>query len=138
MLREDDRMHVLLGELFRKHDLFRLMDGGIGDNVPARAAWRLVQQGALGTRNAFVLAFDAFSPKLSQPMWLGLEQLVQQNVARNRPFIHHHKSFQQVLSPLDLVPSVSHLKRAIQWGKEELVADMPLVARLCRPFPALA
>jgi predicted acylesterase/phospholipase RssA len=138
VLREDDRMHALLGEIFRKHDLFRLMDGGIGDNVPARAAWDVVQRGELGTRNAFVLAFDAFGPKLSQPLWLGLEQLVQQNVARNRPFIHLHKSFQQVLSPLELVPSVSHLRRAVQWGKEELVPDMPLVARLCRPFPALA
>jgi len=138
VLRDDERMHLLLGDLFRRHGIFRLMDGGIADNVPARAAWGVVHRGALGTRNAFVLALDAFGPKLSQPLWFGLEQLVAQNVARNRPFIHHHKSFQKVLSPVELLPSLPQLRKAIQWGKEEFLADMPLVARMCRPFPALA
>lgn len=137
VLREDDRMHGILGGLFEKHDIFRLMDGGIADNVPAKAAWAAVQDGMIQTRNAFILAFDAFAPKLSQPLWFAIEQLVQQNVARNLPFVHHYKSFQQVLSPLELVPSADHLRRATQWGKQELLPDMPLVARMCRPFPAL-
>ncbi len=135
IVREDERMHRLLEELFRRHDLFRLMDGGIADNVPARAAFQAVHEGRLGTRNAFVLAFDGFGPKLSQPLWFSVEQLVAQNVARNRPFIHHHRSFQQTLSPVELVPSVSRVRRAIQWGKEELLPDMPFVARMVRPFP---
>jgi hypothetical protein len=138
VLREDDRMHALLGELFRKHDLFRLVDGGISDNVPARAAWGLVQDGMLGTRNAFVLALDAFGPKITQPMWFGLEQLVAQNVARNRPFIHHQVSFDKVLSPVELIPSPRQVEKAIQWGKQRLMPDMALVARMCRPFPGLS
>jgi predicted acylesterase/phospholipase RssA len=135
VLREDDRMHSMLAEVFRRHDLFRLVDGGIADNVPARAAWAKVQEGFLGTRNAFVLAFDAFAPKITQPLWFGLEQLVAQNVTRNRPFIHHHKSFARVLSPVELVPGGRQLQKAIQWGKEEIVPEMPLVARMVRPFP---
>jgi predicted acylesterase/phospholipase RssA len=137
VLRDDDRMHTMLQALFQKHGLFRLVDGGLVDNLPARTAWAYAQKGTLGTRNAFVLALDGFAPKLTQPLWFGLEQLAAQNVARNQPFIHVQKSFQRVLSPVEIVPSQFHLQRAIQAGKEELLPDMPLVARMCRPFPAL-
>ncbi|BDG08363.1 patatin-like phospholipase family protein [Anaeromyxobacter paludicola] len=134
VLRDDERMHRLLEDLFRRHELFRLMDGGISDNLPARAAFDVVHRGALGTRNAFVLALDAFGPKLTHPLWFTLQQLVAQNVARNRPFIGHAKSFQKVLSPVEVIPAPAHLERAIQWGKEELLPEMPLIARMCRPF----
>jgi predicted acylesterase/phospholipase RssA len=137
VLREDERMHQLLAELFARHDLFRLVDGGITDNVPARAAWAKVQEGVLGTRNAFVLALDGFAPKLGQPLWFGLEQVVAQNVARNRPFIHVHKAFTRVLSPIEVVPGERQLQKVIQWGKQELLPDMPLIARMLRPFPPL-
>jgi predicted acylesterase/phospholipase RssA len=138
VLRDDERMHAMLRALFEKHDLFRLVDGGLVDNLPARAAWGLVQRGALGTRNAFVLAFDGFAPKLAQPLWFGLEQLAAQGAARNRPFVHLTKSFQRVLSPVVLLPGMGALQKAIQAGKEELLPDMALVARMCRPFRPLA
>lgn len=134
VLRDDERMHRLLAALFRRYDLFRLMDGGITDNLPARAAFDLVQRGALGTRNAFVLGLDAFGPKLAHPLWFTLQQLVAQNVARNRPFIGHAKSFQKVLSPVEVIPGEAHLTRAIQWGKEEFLPELPLLSRMCRPF----
>lgn len=138
VVRDDPRMHALLGALLERHDVFRLVDGGLVDNLPARAAWCAVQRGAVGTRNAFVLALEGFAPKLSQPLWFGLEQLAAQNVARNRPFVHHHASFQRVLSPLEVVPGEAELQRAVQSGKAELHPDMGLIARMCRPFPALA
>ena len=138
VLRDDERMHRLLGGLFERHDLFRLVDGGLVDNLPARAAWATVQRGAIGARNAFVLALEGFGPKLTQPLWFGLEQLAAQNVARNRPFIDHHSSrTSDVLSPLEVVPSPRALQRAIQEGKAELHQDMPFIARMCRPFPPL-
>jgi predicted acylesterase/phospholipase RssA len=138
VVRDDERMHALLRELLERHDVFRLVDGGLVDNLPARAAWGAVQRGALGTRNAFVLALEGFGPKLTQPLWFGLEQLAAQNVARNRPFIHQHKSFQRVLSPLEVVPGAVELQRAIQAGKAELQPDMAFVARMCRPFQPLS
>jgi predicted acylesterase/phospholipase RssA len=136
VLREDPRMHGLLGALLERHGVSRLVDGGLVDLLPARAAWGVVQDGALGTRNAFVLALEGFGPKLTQPLWYGMEQLAAQNVARNRPFIHHLRSFQRVLSPLAVIPADDQLQRAIQAGKTELHPDMGLVARMCRPFPA--
>jgi predicted acylesterase/phospholipase RssA len=138
VLRDDPAMHALLGDLFARRDLSRLVDGGLVDNLPARAAWGMAQAGALGTRNAFVLGLEGFGPKLTQPLWFGLEQLAAQNVARSRPFVHLLKSYQRVLSPMEVVPGERTLARAIQSGKAELLPDMPLVARLCRPYPALA
>jgi predicted acylesterase/phospholipase RssA len=138
VLRDDPRMHALLEGLFRRHDLFRLVDGGLVDNLPARAAWGRVHRGAIGSRNAFVLSLEGFGPKLAQPLWFGLEQLAAQTVARNRPFAHHHRSFQKVLSPVEILPSAIQLQRAVQAAKAELTPDMALVARMCRPFPAPA
>jgi predicted acylesterase/phospholipase RssA len=134
VLRDDPRMHALLDALFERHGLARLLDGGLTDNLPARAAWKVVQEGGLGTRNALILALEGFSPKLRQPLWYGLEQLAAQSVARNRPFIDVHRSYQRVLSPLDVVPGPAQLERAIQAGAAELRPDLPLIARLCRPF----
>src|SRR5438105_14643783 len=42
--RDDPRMKNLLTELLRKHNLLRLCDGGISDNVPVRTAWQHVQR----------------------------------------------------------------------------------------------
>jgi hypothetical protein len=137
VVRDDERMHTLLRALLERHDLFRLVDGGLVDNLPAREAWGAVQRGALGTRNAFVLALEGFLPRLTQPLWYGLAQIAAQNVARNVPFAHHHRAFQRVLSPMEVVPDEDQLQQAIQAGKAELHPDMALVARMCRPFPPL-
>jgi predicted acylesterase/phospholipase RssA len=134
MLRDDPRMQGLLDELLARHGIARLLDGGLTDNLPARAAWGWVQRGAVGTRNALVLGLEGFAPKLRQPLWYGLEQLAAQGVARSRPFVHVHRSFQHVLSPLDVIPGPAQLERAIQSATAELQSDMPLVARLCRPY----
>lgn len=134
-LREDERMEGLLSKLFVRHNLFRLVDGGLVDNLPAKVAWAAVHRGALGSRNAFVLALEGFGPKLSQPLWYGLEQLASQNVARNLPFVHHHCSFERVLSPAEIVPSPRALRQAALAGKSELHPDMPFLARMCRRFP---
>jgi predicted acylesterase/phospholipase RssA len=138
VLREDPRMHALLEAIFQRRDLFRLVDGGLVDNLPARPVWGLAQAGAIGTRNTFVLGLEGFGPKLSQPLWYGLEQIAAQTVARSRPFVSLLRSYQRVLSPLEVVPGEAALKRAVQAGRTELLPDMPLVARLCRPYPAPA
>jgi len=134
VLRDDPRMQGLLDALFERHGLSRLLDGGLTDNLPARAAWRVVQRGDLGTRNALVLGLEGFSPKLRQPLWYGLGQLAAQSVARNRPYVHVHRSFQRVLSPLDVVPGHAQLERAVQAATTELLPDLPVLTRLCRPF----
>ena len=134
VLREDERMQALLDALFRREDLFRLVDGGLVDNLPARAAWAAVQRGLVGQRNAFVLALEGFGPKLSQPLWYGLQQLAAGNVSWNRPFIHLYRSFQRGLSPADIIPDAGDLQRAVNDGKTKLHPDLPFLAHMVRPF----
>jgi predicted acylesterase/phospholipase RssA len=134
MLRDDPRMRAHLDALFERHGIARLLDGGLTDNLPARAAWEWVQRGGLGTRNALVLGLEGFAPKLRQPLWYALEQLAAQTAVQSRPFVHVHRSFQRVLSPLDVIPGKAQLARAIQSATAELQPDLPLLARLCRPY----
>lgn len=135
VLRQRDPMHDLLGRLFAERDIFRLVDGGLTDNVPAEAAWRTVQEGRLASRNALILALDGFAPKLSTPFWLPLQQIANENAKISLRHAHLFKRFQNTLSPLELVPSVSNVMRAIQRGRNELAAEMPLLARLLEPLP---
>jgi len=136
VLRDDEHMRELLDDLFRREDLFRLVDGGLVDNLPARAAWEAVQRGAVGHRNAYVLALEGFVPRISQPLWYGLQQLAAVSVAWNRPFANLHRTFQRTLSPVDIVPDLADLRRTVNDGKAELHPDMPFLAHMVRPFPS--
>ena len=58
-------MDAILTKLMEREDVSALVDGGVANNVPARTAWTQVQNGRIGTRNTYVLAFDCFHPQLS-------------------------------------------------------------------------
>ena len=137
VLRDDARMRGMLDELFERRGLFRLIDGGLTDNLPAKAAWRAVHKGFIGTRNAFILGLNGFSPKLSTPLWLPLERLAALTVQPNRPYAHMVKDFKRTLSPLDLVPSVELMSRAVALGRSQLNDDMPFICRMLAPLPMI-
>ena len=135
--RESERMSSLLDELFQSRGLFRLVDGGLTDNLPARAAWRAVHHGRIGTRNAFILALNGFSPKLTTPLWLPLERLAALTVAPNRPYAHLVKDFKRTLSPLELVPSVDLVGQALTLGRRQIQDELPFICRMLAPLPQL-
>lgn len=137
VFRDDKRMHALLGDFMASRGLSRFVDGGLVDNVPAKAAWRAVHKGQLGTRNAFILALNGFSMKLSTPLWLGLERLAEVNVAKNRPWAHLVHDFRRTLGPLVIVPTVEELLRVVEWGRSALSRDMQVVARVLAPLPRI-
>jgi hypothetical protein len=140
VLRDDPRMHALLKSLMDRHDLLRLCDGGVVDNVPVRTAWQHVQRTGLpgtGSRNAVIFALDAFAPRLITPLWLPLQSIAAPAVARNRPYAHLYKAFRRTLSPLALLPSQRALQSIVRSAKEELLADLPALQRLVAPIPPL-
>ncbi|MCI0570511.1 MAG: patatin-like phospholipase family protein [Myxococcaceae bacterium] len=137
VLREDARMHGLLGDLLASRGLFRLVDGGLVDNVPAREAWRAVQRGRVGTRNVFILALDGFAPRLTTPLWLPLQRVAAANVERNLPYAHLLHRFKRTLSPLDVVPSVELLLKAMELGRRQLDGALPLLTRMVAPLPPI-
>lgn len=137
VVRQDDRMHAVLEDLFKRHDLFRLADGGFVDNVPARGAWEAVQAGRIETRNALVVAFDGFAPRLTSPVWLPIQQVLQVQVQRSCEFAHLYKPFKGTLSPLEVVPGISSFIKMLDHGKAELEKEMTFVQRMLQPLPAL-
>ncbi|AKU90648.1 patatin-like phospholipase family protein [Vulgatibacter incomptus] len=137
VLRPDPRMHELLGTLFTRRDLFRLVDGGLTENVPSRAAWDAVQAGRIGSRNALILALDAFAPRLSTPLWLPLQRIAAENVRAANRYATVVRAFRQTPSPTQLIPSISTVVAAMNRGKVELSEDLPLVRKLLAPLPPL-
>lgn len=141
VLREDPRMHELLHGLLERHDLLRLCDGGVVDNVPVRTAWQHVQRSGLpgtGSRNAVIFALDGFAPRLMTPLWLPLQSIAAPAVTRNRPYAHIYKAFRKTLSPLALLPNQRSLSGIVASAKEELLAELPVLQRLLAPIDPIA
>ncbi len=137
MLRDDAHMRGLLDGLMEEKGILRLIDGGLVDNLPVKAAWKAVHHGNIGTRNVFLLGLDGFAPRLSTPFWLPLQRLAAMTVAPNLPYAHLVKRFGPTLSPLELVPSVQLATKAMHLGRKQLGAEMPFLTRMLTPLPHL-
>jgi predicted acylesterase/phospholipase RssA len=137
VLRDDARMHTMLKDLFAQKHIFRLVDGGLVDNVPSKAAWRAVHKGELGTRNTFILALNGFATKLATPLWIPLQRIAELNVARSRPWAHFTYDFKRTLNPLSVVPRVDELLDAITWGRAQVAPHLPFITRMLAPLPRL-
>ena len=138
VVRDDPRMHGLIRTLMTDRGVARIVDGGVVNNVPSRVAWEAVQEGRIGTRNAFVLAFDCFAPQLRRNvLFHPVQRLVRRNVKKNEPYAHFTKTFLKVLSPLDLVPSDARVVQAIRDGERALGEDGPFLKEMLAPLPGL-
>jgi predicted acylesterase/phospholipase RssA len=135
VLRDDKRMKRLLDELYARHGITRLAEGGIVNNVPVRPAYEeAVLNARVTRRNAYVLALDCFAPRLRSLMYYGVQQLVRPNVLRNVPYANLYMPLERTLSPLNLVPSSSDVMKAMHWTMEELGAHLPLIERTVAPM----
>ena len=131
MTRDDPRMEGLLDELMTREDIVALVDGGVANNVPCGVAWRQVQDGRIGTRNAYVLAFDSFHPNTGfrhlymQP----ITRVIALQVATNDRYAHQRVEFRPTLSPIDLTPTTSNLEQAVAWGRQQMAAELPRIQK---------
>ena len=112
----------IFAELMHDHRLAAIVDGGIADNVPARAAWQGVTAGRATTRNAYYLAFDCFLPHLDpKNAWLWpITTLVQGQMRTNRVYADTLVRFNRTLSPINLVPGAAGLALAVEWGYQTM------------------
>ncbi len=127
-----------LEQLFDRHQLLRLCDGGVINNVPSKVAWESVQRGSIGVRNTHIMAFDAFAPlsKGRNLIWIPIQQIARPAVVANMPYSSYHKTFRNPPSPLQiLVNSYSKLKQIIQDAREELEADVPYIRESLQELP---
>ena len=132
-----------LTELCSDRHYVRLTDGGIVSNVPARAAWDAVQEGDLGSRNAFILGLDAFAPlpqHLPNLPFFPAQRLAARFVALDRPFTDYLVTWRQPPSPLDLLQSNQAREKTLTRSRQQLAPLRPLLELALRrlpPWPAL-
>ena len=127
MTRDDPHMESTLTQLMERDDVVALVDGGVANNVPVGPAWRQVQQGRIGTRNAYFLAFDCFHPQTGLGhIWLQpLTRLIGLQVALNERYAHQRVEFAPTLSPLNLLPEADALTEAVGWGRDQITKELP-------------
>jgi predicted acylesterase/phospholipase RssA len=125
-----------LENLFERHRLWRLTDGGIVNNVPSRVAWESVMMGSLGTRNAFVFAADPFAPTGANLIFAPVQQVARPAVVANRPFSDFHKTFKSAPGPANLSPGFSKLKRIQNTATRELEPHEPYLKKVMTPLPS--
>jgi predicted acylesterase/phospholipase RssA len=131
----DPRMHALLDELFAQKDVGALVDGGTASNVPAELAWRRIQDGRLGTRNACYLVWDCFHPQWDpRHLWLQpITQALQVQMVRNAPYADQLVRFKPTLSAITLAASPQAIDRATEWGRASIEPALPVIKRLLEP-----
>ncbi len=134
---DDPHTVGVLEELFERHGIWRMTDGGVVNNVPSRVAWESVMRGNIGTRNAYIFASDVFAPTpspLNLP-YTPVQQIARQNVRANRPFSDYTKTFRSPPSPINLSPSYSQLRRIIERARKELVSSVSHIRKATAPLP---
>ncbi len=131
MTRDDPHMESTLTQLMERDDVVALVDGGVANNVPSAPAWRQVQQGRIGTRNAYFLAFDCFHPQIGLGhLWLQpVTRLISLQVALNERYSHQRIEFHPTLSPINLLPDESALEKAVTWGRDQITPELPRLAK---------
>jgi len=142
VLRDDPRMHQLLKDLMDRERVARLVDGGVADNLPSRAAWDAVQGGAVaGHRDPFVLALDSFEPRLmlgANLLFYPLMQLAAENSRLGRRMASYTVSFKDVLSPLAVVPTPEQMDWAMEHGQREFAPHIPVIQKILSPVEPTA
>ncbi len=133
--REDPHMAAILAELFRREEIACLIDGGVANNVPVRTAWHQVHAGKIGTRNCYFLGFDCFHPQwsLGHIPLQGISRVIQLQVALNRPYAHRIVQFNPTLSPMNLLPKPAQIDQAVQWGRRQMAAEIPILHKFFEP-----
>ncbi len=134
VVRDDRRMKRLLDELYAAEGITRLAEGGLVNNVPMRPAWEeVVLRGRVTRRNAFVLGMDCFPPRVRSLLFYAVQQIVRPNVVRNLPYAHLYVPLERTLNPLNLVPELPDLNRAMKWTMDELGVHMPFIQKMTAP-----
>lgn len=131
-----DPSALALSQLFDERGFFRLTDGGIVSNVPARAAWTAVQRGEIRSRNAFVLSFDCFAPQFNlNSLFVPVQQIARTNVMEDRPYSDFHITYRNPPTPIQLLKSTESLQSVIASVRSELASERAYLATVLKPLP---
>lgn len=134
--REDQRMHDLMRSTLDYYGVDVFADGGLVANVPARTAWEHIQLGRLKQRNSFILGLDCFAPQLARNvLFVPLQRVAAQNVARNEPFAQLLIRYRRVPPPTALVLKPQGVTSAFEHGRGELGPYKAFLKKIMAPLP---
>ena len=135
---DDPDIITPLETIFERHQLLRLCDGGVINNVPSQVVWESVQQGSVGTRNVMVMGCDVFAPASigRNMLWIPVQQIARQSVLANLPYADYHKTFKSPPSPLQLIVNQEdRVRNIVLNAKRELEEDEPYIKRNLKSLP---
>ncbi|MBM75558.1 MAG: hypothetical protein CMK59_09155 [Proteobacteria bacterium] len=137
ILREDPKMHAILGQLYAEHNITRLGEGGLINNLPARPLYAQMMSGRIKRRNPVILAIDCFAPQRNSFAWLPVQQLIQLNVRSNMVYADVVYRLKKRLSPINVIPSIEQQNIASDWTILELQEHVPRIRALLEEHPVL-
>ena len=80
---------------------------------------------------------DCFAPGRQNFIFAPVMQLVRGSVKANTPYAHHVHTLKKRLNPLNMVPPMATMERAMDWTIEELAPSIPQIQSMCRTLPVL-
>lgn len=136
IFRRDDETVERLKELMDKEGLAFLVDGGLVNNVPSRIAWEGVYRGVIGTRNAFILAFDSFSPQINRNIFfLPAQGILTMNSRKNLRYSHLTKTFVSAPNPFHIISLPRGMIKLFKRGITDLTPDLPFIHKMLSYVP---
>ncbi len=126
----------ILEQVFERHSLSGLVDGGVSTLIPARYAWEAIEAGRIGSRHAAILALDAFAkPRGSNALLLPLLRVASATADRDRAFWDLHVNFRRAPNFLDVFPTHTRLAAAAAHGEQEFAETARVLSVLLAPVP---
>lgn len=136
IFRKESETAEKLRRVFQDRGFFRITDGGVCANVPARIAWDCVQRGEIRSRNSFILSFDAFAPQinLNAPFY-PIQQLIATNNAEQLRYSDHHIEYKSPPSPVKLLQGFDTLRNVIAQTRQQLQPEKVWIELMMRRIP---
>ena len=125
-----------LRQIFQDRGFFRLTDGGVIANVPARIAWDCVQRGEIRSRNSFIISFDAFAPQVNlNAPFIPFQHLISANNSEHIKYSDHHVEYKSPPSPVRLLQGFDALRQVTAQTRQQLQPDKPFIELMMRRVP---
>jgi predicted acylesterase/phospholipase RssA len=136
IMRDDPRMIALITNLFEREGISRLIDGGFVDNLPMQEAIDIVDDGECDGYDPFALALDSFSPSFNRHLiFYPLMRFALEKSREGYEAAHLAVTFKNVLSPINLVPTIETFHDALKQGHEEFSPHIPFIRKMVGPIP---
>lgn len=127
----------ILNQIFKERGLYRLTDGGVASNVPARAACTAVRQHRVVHENVYILGMDVFAPQQTDGIFYPLQRIANENAIIDAGYTDAFVRLKYLLSPMNLAPSLAKLHWLNDKFKKTFAPEMKIIQYAMKPLMPL-